>query len=66
MADGSIVQFGGPAEDSTGLDLVGTIVGSEGTLAVVTKVWVRLTRNPQGVRTLLGVFDYADERHNGH
>ena len=31
-----------------GLDLVGAIVGSEGTLAIVTKVWVRLTRNPQG------------------
>ncbi len=33
LADGRIVQFGGPAEDATGLDLVGAIVGSEGTLA---------------------------------
>jgi glycolate oxidase len=61
MADGSIVQFGGPAEDPAGLDMVGTIVGSEGTLAIVTKVWVRLTRNPQGVRTMLGVFDSVDD-----
>jgi glycolate oxidase len=61
MADGSIVQFGGPAEDATGLDLVGTLVGSEGTLAIVTKVWVRLTKNPAGVRTLLGVFDSVDD-----
>ncbi len=30
MTDGSIVQFGGPAEDPVGLDLVGTLVGSEG------------------------------------
>ena len=33
MTDGSIVQFGGPTEDPVGLDLVGTLVGSEGTLA---------------------------------
>ena len=31
-AEGDIVHIGGPAEDSPGLDLVGTIVGSEGTL----------------------------------
>ena len=64
MADGSIVQFGGPAEDPTGLDLTGTLVGSEGTLAIVTKVWVRLTKNPEGVRTLLGVFDSVDDATN--
>ncbi len=60
LADGRIMQFGGPAEDLPGLDLVGAIVGSEGTLAVVTKIWVRLTTNPQGVRTMLGVFDSVD------
>ena len=60
-ADGSIVTFGGPAEDMTGLDLTGTLVGSEGTLVIVTKVWVRLTKNPQGVRTLLGVFESVDD-----
>lgn len=64
MTDGSIVQFGGPVEDVTGLDLVGTLVGSEGTLAIVTKVWVRLTRNPEGVRTMLGVFNTADDATN--
>jgi len=57
MSDGSICRFGGPCEDATGLDLVGAIVGSEGTLGIVTKVWVRLTRDPQGYRTMLGVFD---------
>src|SRR4029079_11502067 len=49
-ADGRIVQIGGPIEDPVGLDLVGAIVGSEGTLAIVTKIWVRLTRDPQGYR----------------
>jgi glycolate oxidase len=64
MADGTIVQFGGAAEDPTGLDLTGVLVGSEGTLAVVTKVWVRLTRNPEGVRTMLGIFDSAEDATN--
>jgi glycolate oxidase len=60
-AEGEILRIGGPAEDPAGLDLVGTLVGSEGTLAVVTKIWVRLTRNPQGVRTMLVVFDSVDD-----
>jgi glycolate oxidase len=60
-AAGEIVQIGGPAEDSPGPDLVGTIVGGEGTLGVVTKIWVRLTRNPQGIRTMLGIFDSVDD-----
>ena len=34
LSDGSIIQCGGPVEDPTGLDLAGTLVGSEGTLAV--------------------------------
>ncbi len=64
MSDGSIVQFGGPTEDAAGLDLTGVLVGSEGTLAIVTKVWVRLTKNPAGIRTMLGVFDSADDATN--
>src|SRR5918996_6355805 len=63
-AEGQIVRFGGPAEDYVGPDLVGLIVGSEGTLAIVTKVWVRLTRNPQAWRTMLGVFDSVDDATN--
>jgi len=61
MADGSLVEFGGPAEDNPGLDLTGVMVGGEGTLAIVTKVWVRLTRDPQGVRTMLGIFESCDD-----
>lgn len=57
LADGTLITCGGPVQDPTGFDLTGTLVGSEGTLAVVTKAWVRLTRDPQGYRTMLGVFD---------
>jgi glycolate oxidase len=61
LADGRVVQLGGPAADPLGLDLVGAVVGSEGTLAIVTKVWVRLTRNPQGCRTMLGIFESCED-----
>lgn len=61
LANGEVVQLGGPAEDAPGLDLVGTIVGSEGTLAIATKVWVRLTRDAQGWRTMLGVFESIED-----
>jgi glycolate oxidase len=64
LADGSLIEFGGPAEDNPGLDLTGLLVGSEGTLAVVTKVWVRLTRDPQGWRTMLGIFESVTDATN--
>lgn len=57
LADGSVVQFGGPCGDAAGPDLVGAFVGGEGTLGIATKVWVRIVRNPQGVRTMLAIFD---------
>jgi glycolate oxidase len=61
LPDGSVVTCGGPCEDNPGYDLTGTIVGSEGTFGVVSKVWVRLTRNPEAYRTLLGVFNTVDD-----
>ena len=51
LPDGRVVMCGGPTEDTPGYDLVGTIVGSEGTFGVVSKVWVRLTKNPEAYRT---------------
>jgi len=61
LADGSIAMIGGPAGEMPGPDLVGTLVGSEGTLAIVTRVWVRLTRDPQGCRTMLAIFESVDD-----
>ena len=63
-SEGEIFRLGGPNADPAGLDLAGIMVGSEGTLAVVTRVWVRLTRNPESVRTMLGVFDSVDDATN--
>jgi glycolate oxidase len=61
LPDGRVVTVGGPCEDGPGYDLTGTVVGSEGTFGVVTKAWVRLTRNPEAYRTLLGVFATVDD-----
>lgn len=57
---GEIVELGGKAPDAPGYDLLGALVGSEGTLGVVTRVTVRLTRSPDDVRTLLAAFDTTD------
>ncbi|HKS49771.1 MAG TPA: FAD-linked oxidase C-terminal domain-containing protein [Amycolatopsis sp.] len=59
--DGEIVRLGGKAPDATGYDLVGAIVGSEGTLGIATEVTVRLVRLPEAVRTLLAGFAGTDD-----
>jgi len=64
LPDGRVVSTGGPAEDNPGYDLTGVIVGSEGTFGIVTKLWVRITRNPEAYRTLLGVFETVDDATN--
>jgi glycolate oxidase len=57
LADGTVVEAGGPTEDCDGYDLTGLLIGSEGTFGVVTKVTVRLTRDPAAYRTVMVVFD---------
>lgn len=56
LADGSVQWIGGKTRETSGYDLRGILVGSEGTLAIVTKVVVRLLRQPEAVKTLLAVF----------
>ena len=59
--DGSVVELGGLAPDAPGYDLLGTVVGSEGTLGIATAVTVRLTRKPEGVVTVLAGFPSTDD-----
>jgi glycolate oxidase len=60
LPDGEIVHFGGTLVDTPGPDLLGLLVGSEGTLAVVTNITVRILRRPETVQTLLAAFDTID------
>jgi glycolate oxidase len=64
LPDGRVVRTGGPVEDCPGYDLTGVIVGSEGTFGIASRAWVRITRNPDAYRTLLGVFETVDDATN--
>jgi glycolate oxidase len=57
MPDGALVHIGNGLPDAPGPDLLGLVIGSEGTLAIVTKVTVRILRKPEAVQTLLAAFD---------
>jgi glycolate oxidase len=54
--DGTLTRIGSRLADEPGRRL-GLLVGSEGTLAVVTKVVVRILRRPETVQTLLAAYD---------
>ena len=56
-ADGEAVSFGSLALDAPGLDLLAVVVGSEGMLAVITEVTVRLTPRPLLARCIMASFD---------
>ncbi|MGH7903340.1 MAG: FAD-binding oxidoreductase [Candidatus Dormibacteraceae bacterium] len=60
LADGTVAWVGGEAPDRIGLDLLGVLVGSEGTLAAITKVRVRLLPLPESVVTLMAAFPTID------
>ncbi len=60
LPDGEVVELGGPVDEQCGYDLVGAVVGSEGTTGIVTRATLRLMREPEAHRTLLGVFDDVD------
>ncbi len=56
LPDGSLVQLGGKELEPPALDLIGAFVGSEGTLGVATKIWLRVVPVPEAVRTLVAFF----------
>lgn len=56
-AAGEAVEFGSEALDAAGLDLLSLIVGSEGMLAVITEVTVKLVPKPLLARCIMASFD---------
>jgi glycolate oxidase len=61
LGDGELVEIGGYELDPPGYDLLGAFVGSEGTLGVATKIWLRVVPSPETVKTLVAFFDSTHE-----
>jgi len=61
LPDGTVVTTGGKETELPGYDLTGLLTGSEGTMALVTKVMVRLMRKPEMVKTILAIYDREED-----
>src|SRR5207302_4842431 len=64
LPDASVVDLGGGVLDAPGYDLLGALVGSEGTLCIVTEVTLRILRKPEATRTFFATFPSTDEAGN--
>ncbi len=54
--EGEVLHLGGEHLDAAGYDWMGLLIGSEGMLAIVTEVVVRILRGPEGARAMLVAF----------
>ena len=55
--DGQVIQAGGPVrKDVAGLDIRGLLLGSEGTLGVITRAWLRLIPAPEASYPVVAAF----------
>ncbi|MBV9779128.1 MAG: FAD-binding protein [Acidobacteriaceae bacterium] len=64
LADGSVIETGGKELDVPGYDLTGLLTGSEGTMALVTKITVRLMRQREAIKTMLAIYNSTDDAGN--
>ncbi len=64
LYDGSVVWTGGKSQDSPGYDLTGLLVGSEGTLGLVTKMILKIIRAPEKIKTMLAIFNAIEDASN--
>jgi len=61
LPDGTVVETGGAEPDLPGYDLTGLLTGSEGTMALVTRITVRLMRKPELVKTALAIYESSED-----
>jgi len=61
LPDGTVFTTGGKESDLPGYDLTGLLTGSEGTMVLVTKIFIRLMRAPELVKTILAIYDSAED-----
>jgi glycolate oxidase len=60
LPDGQVAELGSSVDEQCGYDLVGALVGAEGTAGIVTRATLRLMREPEAHRTLLAIFASVD------
>ncbi len=60
LSDGRVIRTGGRAFDYPEYDFTGVLVGSEGTLGIITEAELRLLRNIPGIKTLMAIFDSVE------
>ncbi|MFZ5946230.1 MAG: FAD-binding oxidoreductase [Bacillota bacterium] len=56
-ANGEVINTGTYLETGVGYDLTGILVGSEGTLGIVTEITVRISKKPEATSTILALFE---------
>ncbi|KMM38326.1 FAD-linked oxidase C-terminal domain-containing protein [Guptibacillus hwajinpoensis] len=62
LPDGEIIEISNNGVlDMPGYDLLGILTGSEGTLGIVTKIIVRILKNPEAKKTVLAYFDNVED-----
>ena len=62
LPNGEIIRAGKKTiKDVAGYNIVGTLIGSEGTLAVITEITLKLIAKPKLVKTAMGVFKTVDD-----
>ena len=59
--EGNVINFGLDSFDSPGLDLLSLIVGSEGMLAVITEITVRLLPRPSSAKVIMASFNAVED-----
>ena len=64
LNDGTVVQTGGKSQDKPGYDLTGLLVGSEGTLALATKMILKLIKSPEAFKTMTAIFETIEDGAN--
>ena len=60
LPSGEVRHFGVPVVGQPGYDLVGIFTGSEGTFGIATEMTLRIVPLPEGVQTVLAIFDHLD------
>jgi glycolate oxidase len=61
LMDGTTVETGGKEVDLPGYDITGLLTGSEGTMALVTRITTRLMHKTEMVKTILAIYESSED-----